>query len=105
QQPPLHGWLALQSVTQVWLTGSQARPTGQSEARVQPQNVMLLNDTHAEPPSAPAQLAHSGLPPPAHWVELLPATPVIIIVSQQPPLHGWLIPQLLVQACFVVSQA
>jgi hypothetical protein len=58
QHPPLHGWLALQVVVHAFDVGSQAWPTGQSAAELQPQACVLA--TQPWPPLDEVQSTHAA---------------------------------------------
>jgi hypothetical protein len=98
QQPPLHGWLALQVVTQLF-AGEHELPIGQSLVTLQPHcceprhtwpALLALQSTHA-PPAAP----HAPVEVPAAHMPL----------EQQLPLHGCDAEQVVVHWRAVVSHA
>jgi hypothetical protein len=83
QQPPLQSALALHAVLHVCVVVLQARPARQSADVMQPHALL----THAVPAPLPEQLTQAT-PLPPHVAALLPATHVLPVGSQQPPLHA-----------------
>ena len=101
QHPPLHIWVeSLQAVVHELVLGSQAIPSGQSAATLQPHDPVAT--MHAAPASAATQLTHA-----------VPGAPHAVAVSgeahfaplQQVPLHAWLAEQVVVHACELRSHA
>jgi hypothetical protein len=98
QQPPLHGSTEVQAVPQVWLARLQAWLAGQSAGPLQPQPPL----TQAVPALAPLQSRQAR--------PLAPQVPCAVPSLQapdwqQPPLHGCVPLQALVQVWMARSQA
>lgn len=99
QQPPLHGWPDVHVVVQAWAVVSHASSPGQSVALSQPH---VPSDRHALPVELPEQEAHR---PPLAPQAMGDLPDVQLPALQQPPLHGWLGEQVLVQMPVAVSHA
>jgi hypothetical protein len=93
QQPPLQGRVGEHEEVQAWVTSSQAELAGQSPTVVQPQ----APPRQALPLDEPAQSSQTT-PSAPHWLAWRPPTQTPPLEAvQQPPLHGWFVPQVLVQ--------
>jgi hypothetical protein len=93
QQPPLQGEVTSHATPHRWVAALHARPAGQSPATPQPQNVIPIDETQADPLMFAVQLAHTTKPPEiAHAAPLPPGWHVpATAAEQQPPLQGWLV--------------
>jgi hypothetical protein len=101
QQAPLHGCTDEQLVVHRCVEPLQAASTGQSAAPLQPHAPPFTARTQVEPIALPAQLTHIA-PVEPHAPFALPLAQVLLAPSQQPPLHGCVAEQAIVQACVVV---
>jgi hypothetical protein len=99
QHPPLQGSVGEQVLPQTPLVLSHASSVGQS---VGPAHPHVPLDRHATPDGLPAHDEHA-VPEAPHAVIAMPGTHMP--ASQQPPLHGWLDEQVVVQSRVFMSQA
>jgi hypothetical protein len=101
QHAPLHGCTAEQLVVHACVVVLQAASTGQLVAPLQPHAPPFTPRMQIEPIAFPAQLTHiAPLAPHAPFAR--PVAQVLLAPSQQPPLHGWVAEQAIVQAWVAV---